>query len=37
MTSDFIQTIELDKVPSGIYFMKVQIDRNTYFKQLVKQ
>lgn len=37
MASDFIQTIELDKVPAGIYFMKVQIDRNTYFKQLVKQ
>ena len=37
MAADFIQTIDLDKVPSGIYFMKVQIDRNTYFKQLVKQ
>ena len=37
MASDFIQTIDLNNVPSGNYFLKVQIDRNTYFKQIVKQ
>lgn len=37
MAADFIQTIDLNNAAPGIYYMKVQIDRNTYFKQLVKQ
>ena len=37
MTSDFIQTIDLSNAAPGTYFMKVKIDRNTYFKQIVKQ
>ena len=37
MAADFIQTIDLSSAPAGVYFMKVQIDRNIYFKQLVKQ
>lgn len=37
MAADFIQTIDLSNAAPGVYFMKIQIDRNIYFKQLVKQ
>lgn len=37
VSNDFFQSINLSTVPAGLYFLKVQIDRSNFYRQIVKQ